>query len=441
MSQQPKARITSVDCASPGAVAGLEPGDILLTLDGQPVRDQIDYRFLSACEHLHLDIARGEQRLSVAIDKEFDEEVGLGFAEATFDGVRRCRNRCLFCFVDRMRPGLRPTLYVKDDDYRYSFLFGNYVTLSNLREEDWRRLETQRLSPLHVSVHATDRQLRRRLLGNPQAPDILEQLRRLAGLHIAVQAQVVLCPGLNDGEQLRHTVFDLAELAESVLSVAVVPVGITRYGPRNDIRSHTPEEMAAVVDQVAAWQRQLRRRLGRSFVHLADEFYLRTGRSLPSRRQYDGFSQYENGVGMARVLLDEWGRTRRHLRSVAASGRQLSLVCGELVAPYLTTIAGELQQATGVQVDLHVIRNHFFGSAITVSGLLTASDVVSSLQGKQLGDLLVLPRAMFDADGRRTLDEAEVSDIEKALGVQVTLAGSTREISRLLARLADTAAG
>ena len=441
MKRKPDGTIAAVAAGSPAAAHSLLPGDRLLAIDGRQVRDVLDYRFLSAAEHLRLDLARGEARISLAVEKDVDEELGLAFAEATFDGVRRCRNRCLFCFVDRMRPGLRGSLYVKDDDYRYSFLFGSYITLTNLSERDWQRLATQRLSPLYVSVHATDRQLRRRLLGNPTAPDVMDQLRRLADLRIDVHAQVVLCPGLNDGAQLERTIFDLATLAQNVRSVAVVPVGVTRFGPDNGIRSLSIAEMAAVVRQIGKWQRAFRSSLGRTFVYLSDEFYLRTGSRLPSGRSYDDYPQYQNGVGMARVLLDEWGQVRRRLRPTNAFGMRLSLVCGELIAPHLARIADELSAATGAAVELHVINNRFFGPAITVSGLLAARDIVAGLRGRRLGDLLVLPRAMFDSEGARTLDGASAPAIAGSLGVPVVPAGSTRELVRLLRSSSALAAG
>ena len=432
MAARGEATIRAVRAGSIAAEAGLRPGDVLASINGEAVRDEIDYRFLAAEEHLALVAARDGRVLSFAVDKLPEEDLGLDFAAATFDGVRRCRNHCLFCFVDRLPRGLRPSLYVKDDDYRYSFLFGNYVTLSNLREEDWERIVRQRLSPLHVSVHATDPALRRRLLGNPTAPDILGQLRRLAEARIAVHAQVVLVPDMNDGEQLDKTIADLAELPECVETMAVVPVGLTRFGPADGPRSFAPAEMAAIVRRVAAWQRHFRRTLGRTFVHLGDEFYLRSGAAVPGARCYDGYPQYENGVGMARVLLGEWSQVRRRLRGVATSVRRISAVCGELIGPYLRPIVAELGQSSGTAVALHVIPNHFFGPGVTVSGLLTAADVVASLKGQPLGDLLVLPRAMFDADGVRTLDDGSRGAIENALGVPVIVTGSISELAGLV---------
>lgn len=438
MSLRPTGTIAAVAPGTPAASLGLRPGDRLLGINGQPLWDQVDYRFLCASERLQLDLVRDGGSFRMSLEKDSDEELGLEFAEATFDGVRRCRNRCLFCFVDRMRPGLRSSLYVKDDDYRYSFLFGSYVTLTNLQEEDWRRLATQRLSPLYVSVHATDLVLRRTLLGNPAAPDLMDQLRRLAELHIDVHAQVVLCPGLNDGPRLERTVFDLATLAKSVRSVAVVPVGVTCFGPSNGIRPLTAAEMGSVVAQVRTWQKAFQRSVGRRFVHLADEFYLRSGSPVPSGRSYDGYPQFENGVGMTRVLLDEWGRVRRRLRLTNASRARLTLVCGELIAPHLVRIVDDLSAATGATMRVHVVTNRFFGSAITVSGLLAATDVVDALRGQPIGDLLVLPRAMFDSAGTRTLDESDVSAIQAELGVQVVTARSSGE---LVHWLSDSATG
>ncbi|MHB1132390.1 MAG: DUF512 domain-containing protein [Chloroflexota bacterium] len=431
--------MSAVAEGSPAAQAGIQAGDELLAVNGEAVCDLIDYRFLTEADEMELEVRRGDRILSRAVSKSSDEELGLEFAAATFDGVRRCQNRCRFCFVDRMRPGLRRSLYLKDDDYRYSFLFGNYVTLTNLREDDWQRLAKQRLSPLHVSVHATDLELRRRLLGNPEAPNILAQLRRLASLRISVHAQIVLCPELNDGAALDQTIGDLAELASAVDSVAIVPVGLTAFGPENEVRRFSETEMRQVITQVSGWQRRMRRGLGRTFVHLADEFYLRAGAGLPSARHYDGFPQYENGIGMARLLLDEWQRARRRLRPSTAPQPSLSLVCGQLIAPLLGRIVDELAQHTGANLSLYAVANNYFGPAVTVSGLLSGTDVLAALRKQSLGDLLVLPRAMFDSDGNRTLDEMDVTAIAGTLGVPTVTAGSVTELIAILNGTASAA--
>lgn len=430
MARGPCASIAGVRPGSIAAALGLKAGDCLLSLNGAPVRDQLDYRFQMADARACLTVRRGDRKMSFEVEKAEGEELGLEFAEATFDGIRRCRNRCLFCFVDRQPPGLRPGLYVKDDDYRYSFLFGSFVTLTNLDGEDWRRISEQRLSPLYVSVHATDLAVRRRLLGNPHAPDILAQIRRLAESRIRVQAQVVLCPGINDGDVLERTLADLSALHECVQSVAVVPVGLTRYKPPDGPRSLTIEEMVATVRQVRRWQRRLRPALGRTFVYLGDEFYLRTGTPIPSARAYDGFPQYENGIGLARVLLDQWARVRHRLQPSSAEA-SLSLVTGELAAPMLRRFATEMADRAGTKVHVVAVRNSFFGPSVNVAGLLTAADVVEALRAAEPLGTVVLPRAMFDAGGERTLDGVSTWDISKALERRVVVARSASDLVRL----------
>ena len=426
------ALVTAVRPDSICAHEGMQPGDRLLSVNGRPLNDQIDYRFYTAEDVVRVDALHGEDRISFTAEKSEGEDLGLDFAEATFDGVRRCRNRCLFCFVDRLPPGLRPSLSVRDDDYRYSFLFGSYVTLTNLSEPDWARIVAQRLSPLYVSIHATDNDVRRRLLGNPKAPDILAQLRRLAHAHISVHAQVVLCPGLNDGQHLERTISDLAAPSDCVESMAIVPVGLTGFGNRQEVHSFTTDEMRSVIDQVKPWQQRFRRTLGRTFVHLADEFYVRTGMPLPSAARYDGYPQYENGVGMARVLLSEWQRARRRLGCAPGARAHFTIACGEAIQALLRPMIDHLRTETVSEIHLYPIKNRFFGGNVTTSGLLTATDVVGQLADKSLGSALVLPRNMFDADGSRTLDGASADVISARLGVPVVVVSSISDLICLI---------
>jgi putative radical SAM enzyme (TIGR03279 family) len=291
---------------APGSLAervGLQAGDELLSINGHALRDAIDVQVHAGEEHLVLKMRRGEESFAVEADRRYGEQLGLGFTTLTFDGIRRCENRCEFCFVTQMPPGLRPTLYVKDDDYRYSFLSGSYVTLTNLDETDWARIAAHRLSPLYVSVHATDLALRRRVLRNPAAPDVMAQLRRLAGLGVEVHTQIVIVPGLNDGPHLDASIGDLANLCPAVRSVSVVPVGLTRFH-RAGCRVHTDAEMRLVFKQVTAWQARLRERLGVGFVYLSDEWYLRLGEAVPESCAYDGLDLTENGVGLVRRFLE-----------------------------------------------------------------------------------------------------------------------------------------
>jgi putative radical SAM enzyme (TIGR03279 family) len=428
--------IASVEPGGLGEAAGLRPGDRLLAINGHILRDVIDVQFYAADEILELLTQRDGEEWLIEIERSYDEELGLEFVNPTFDiDIRRCVNNCDFCFVKQNAPGMRRSLYLKDDDYRYSFLFGNFVTLTNLGTEDWARLKEQRLSPLYVSVHTTDLQLRRRFLGRQNAPDILEQLRRLADLGIDVHTQVVLVPGLNDGEHLARTLSDLAALYQRpVASVDVVPIGLTRYHS-GQCRTYTPDESRAVLDQIARWRGHWKKR-GCTFVYPSDEWYLVAGQEVPPLEMYDDLPQVENGVGMVRQLLDEWQELKEEL---PAKPLAATLACGTLIAPILTRIAHEFQVRTGTNLQVVPVVNHFFGPVTTVSGLLTGQDLIAALRDWPLGDVLLLPRAMFtgrygagSAPPGTTLDNLHIDDIAAQLGVRTEMAGTVTEMMNAL---------
>jgi putative radical SAM enzyme (TIGR03279 family) len=421
-------KVASVRSGSPAEAAGLRSGDTILSINGHALRDVIDYRFYGADEELEILAKRDTgEPLALRIERDYDQDLGVDFTTPTFDGIRRCSNHCDFCFIQQMPPGLRKSLYVKDDDYRHSFLFGNFVTLTNLDEEDWTRIAEQRLSPLYVSVHATEPQLRARILGVPTTVDIVAQIQRLGSLGIEVHTQIVVTPGLNDGESLEQTVHDLAALHATVASIALVPVGITRYHSCG-LRPLTPQEARAIVMHVEPLHRMYRRRWEVGLVYPSDEFYLMAGLRLPSARAYDGFPQLANGVGLTRQLLEDWRQAKRRGWQSQWAYDKVTLVCGTLIAPTMRTLASELEELARATVNVVSIPNHFFGPTVTVSGLLVAEDVVNTLQGKDLGDWVVLPRAMFDAAGEVTLDDYRERDIEEQLGVRVTVADRLSEV-------------
>ncbi|MEA3345825.1 MAG: DUF512 domain-containing protein [Chloroflexota bacterium] len=384
--------------------------------------------------YLELRVRRGDREFSIEAQREYGQELGLDFVQPLFNGIRRCSNACKFCFVNQLPQGMRSSLYIKDDDLRLSFLTGSFVTLTNLTEADWERLAQQHLSPLYVSVHATEPSLRRCIFGRP-VPDILSQIRRLGRLGIHIHSQVVLVPELNDGLHLRRTVFDLAELYPVVESVALVPVGLTKYH-RGGCRPYTMAEARRLLAQVAPWRRDFRRRWGVNFVYPADEWYLLAGEPIPPAEAYDGFPQLENGIGLVRELVDNWEESKGALEAgqpVSFRGSRLTLVCGTLIAPTLEGIAHELSALIGASIDVVPVVNHFFGPTVTVSGLLTGQDVVGALRGRELGDAVILPRTMFDASGERTLDEWTPSQLSERLGAPIWCAGNLGEIvARLL---------
>lgn len=429
-------RITGVE---PGSVAddlGLQPGDELLAINGQAVEDVIDVQFYSAEEELELVIRRDGAIMQLEAERDYDQPFGTEFAHPTFDvDIRRCNNLCEFCFVLQMGPKYRRTLYIKDDDYRYSFLFGHYVTLTNLNEHDWWRIETMRLSPLYVSVHVTDVELRRRFLRNPNAGDILEQLRWLADRHIDVHAQLVIVPGFNDGQWLAQSVRELAGLwpedseRGGVLSVSVVPVGLTKFH-KYGMRPHTVTEAADTLDFVESLQSEYQDLLGIRFIYLTDEWYLVTGRDVPALEAYDGHELHENGLGMVRAFLDDWAAVGLEIAAAQQkpAPNTVTLVTAALFAPTLREKAAEFAALTGCDVAVVAIRNERLGETITVAGLLNGSDVIGQLRESGFGDLIVLPRVMFDHPDVITLDNISPQDIANQFNRPVALADSLGDV-------------
>ncbi len=435
--------VREVAAGSLAARIGLRPGDRLLAVDGHALHDAIDFAFYAAEERFRLTFERDGREHAVEAQRRPGETLGVEFESSIFDRIRTCNNDCFFCFLKGLPAGLRPSLYLKDDDFRLSFANGNFVTLANLTAADWRRLEEQRLSPLNVSVHATDPQLRRRLLGNGRASDIVGQLRRLGELGIRVNTQVVLCPGLNDGEYLARTVRDLGELHPTVQSIGVVPVAASRHAwSRADeatkrwLAPCSPQCARQIIAQAQPWQQEFRRRLGVTLVYLADEFYLAAGARLPAASRYDGYPQYENGIGMTRALVDDWRRLRRQLSGGTiprSTGRKkLTLACGTLVAPVLTQLAGEMTALTGIDASVVAVENAFFGPRVTVSGLLTGGDIIETLRGREPGDLVVLPRHALGHAGARFLDDVTPADVSAALSTPVVFAATLSELLRLV---------
>jgi putative radical SAM enzyme (TIGR03279 family) len=438
--------IDAVRPESLAAEAGLRPGMRVLAADGRALRDVIDYQFYTAEHRVALTVQHEDgTEHRYRFEKHPDEDLGLEFAEATWDGVRICANTCFFCFLKGLPKGLRRTLYIKDDDYRLSFLHGNFVTMTNLTDEDWERLEEQRLSPLNVSVHATEPALRRRMLGYDDAPDIVDQIRRLGSLGIRVHTQVVLCPGVNDGAALERTATDLAALSPTVQTISVVPVGATiqyeermsAVGKTDGMSACSPEYARALIRRARPLQRAFRREHGATLLYLADEYYLIAGTPVPGAATYDGFPQYENGIGMTRTFLDDWRRTRRALRRgmPALPEVRLAVGCGTLSAPVLADAFAGFSELTGIPATVTPVRNEHFGERINVSGLLTGADFAAQLRDVP-GDLIVLPRTALDYFGHRFLDSSTPADVEASLGRPLIFATSISEVVEQLTAIA-----
>jgi len=426
--------IAAVEPGSLAARMGLQCGDELLTVNDHVVEDVIDVQFYAAEDRVQVVYRRGGSLQSATHNRKPGQPLGLEFVHPTFDtDIRRCNNQCAFCFVRQMPPRMRRTLYIKDDDYRYSFLYGHYVTLTNLAPRDYERIERQRLSPLYISVHATELDLRRRLLGNQAAPDILEQLAWLARCSIQVHTQIVVIPGLNDGEHLERSVRDLARFWPHVQSVSIVPVGITRHH-KHGIRPNTLPEMNVMLDNVHRWQKDFRKKFGVRLVYPTDEWYLATGRPIPPRAHYDNLHLEENGLGMVRGFLEDWRKLKRKIPTLKFrdAKHKITLATGELFAPMLRTVADEFTRLCGVQLDVIPIRNERLGETITVAGLLMGEDVIAQLQAHKLGKTIALPRIMFDHPTGAALDDVSPADITDTLGRPIVLADTMHDLLEAL---------
>ena len=419
--------VRAVDPDGIAAEVGIEPGDRLLSINGHPLRDVIDYRFYGADEELTLKVLRDDTVHTIEIERDYDESLGIAFDEPLFDGIRLCTNQCPFCFVAQMPRGMRRSLYVRDDDYRYSFLQAGFVTLTNLSEDDWLRIGEQRLSPLYVSVHATDLAVRRELLGNPDAPDVVEQLMRLADMGIIVHAQAVLVAGLNDGAVLDETIERLLSLWPTVQTLALVPVGLTRFCPR-PLAPLSRADAQAVLALAETWSERIRATTGTTWLYPSDEMYLLAGQTVPPAPFYQDEAQRENGVGLVRELLDDWERARGRAERIAAKGLKLTLAGGALLAPVLAPLVRGAREATGADLTLVPVENRWFGPSVTVSGLLTGADLVAALAGRDLGARVCIPRAMLDEAGVRTLDDLTVAELADRLGAPVHPVASMSDV-------------
>ncbi|HEY7746607.1 MAG TPA: DUF512 domain-containing protein [Desulfuromonadales bacterium] len=408
----------------PGSIADeleLEAGDSILTINGQVISDLLDFQVHASAEELLLEVRKQDGELwDLEVEKDVDADLGLHFEHPE---PTQCGNNCIFCFVHQLPKGMRRTLYVKDEDYRFSYLYGSYVTLTNVTEVDIERIIRQRLSPLYVSVHATDEQLRSRMLGR-QGPPILELLKRLVGAGIEIHTQVVLCPGINDGPELARTIEDLVVLYPWVLSLAVVPVGLTGYRQRlPDLRPPTATEARAILTSIHDYQERFLRNCGSRFVFAADELYLKAGLDFPPLAAYEDLAQVENGVGLipqfraeAAVVLSE------------ASSLQLSAVAtftGESAREELSRFVAELATKTGTMIHLYPVRNDFFGGHVSVTGLLTGRDVLRELKGRDIGQALLVPDVVLREGDEVFLDDVSLADLERELGVKVLKVAST----------------
>ena len=414
----------------PGSIAQeleLEPGDILAAINDTPVEDVFDYRYLMNDEFVTLLIEKADGELwELEVEKEYEEDLGIEFENGLMDEYRSCTNRCIFCFIDQMPPGMRETLYFKDDDSRLSFLQGNYVTLTNMSQKDIDRIIQYRLEPINVSFQTMNPELRCKMLHNRFAGEALLKADQLYEAGITMNGQIVLCKGVNDGKELEFSLEKLSAYAPVLQSVSVVPVGLSKF--RQGLYPLEPfkkEDAVKVLEQIHRWQEKMFREHGIHFVHASDEWYLLAEQELPEEERYDGYLQLENGVGMLRLLLNEFEDAYQMLEG-GSRKEELSIVTGKLAYPYLDRMARRMEEKYP-QLRIHVywIRNDFFGERITVSGLVTGQDIVAQLKGKNLGSRLLIPCSMMKADEDIFLDDYKVKDLSEALQVRVDIVKSS----------------
>ncbi|MEE1256680.1 MAG: DUF512 domain-containing protein [Lachnospiraceae bacterium] len=405
----------------------IEVGDILLEINGNKIEDIFDYQYYTQDEYIEVLIQKpsGEEWI-LEIDKDYDEDLGISFENGLMDDYRSCHNKCIFCFIDQMPKGMRDTLYFKDDDSRLSFLQGNYVTLTNMSDEDVERIIKYNLSPINVSFQTTNPELRCKMLNNRFAGDALKKAWKLAEAGIMMNGQIVLCKGVNDGEELERSIRDLSKYLPNLESVSVVPVGLSKYRDGlYPLEPFTKEDAKEVLRIIHEWQDKLYPEYGLHFIHASDEWYILAEEELPEEESYDGYLQLENGVGMVRLLMNEFEEGMKQItREVKPT--EVSLVTGRLAFPYINKMAEQMMEKySQLKIHVYAIRNDFFGEMITVSGLLTGQDILAQLKDKELGERVLLPQNVLKSGEAVFLDDVTLEEFEKALQVQVDIVKSS----------------
>ena len=416
--------ITDVAPRSRAAKQGIMAGDVLVSINGRAVTDVLDYRFFLTDTEVTLSLLRNGEPYEVVIRKQEYDDIGLDFETPLMDRKHTCENKCIFCFIDQLPKGMRKTLYFKDDDSRLSFLHGNFITMTNLAQRDIDRMIEMHISPINVSVHTTNPELRVKMMHNKRAGEVLDYLPQLAGAGITVCGQLVLCRGINDGKELDRSMRDLYALGEHLESVSIVPAGLTRYRDKLfPLEPYTPEEAAAIIAQVDAFAERCKAECGSRKFFCADELYLKAGLPLPNEEYYEDYAQIENGVGMITSLRTEFDTELDFLDEYLADyrpPRRVSICTGVAAYPTLKAMAARLEaQVEGLEIHVYEIINHFFGETITVAGLLTGKDMSEQLYGKELGDELIFPENTLRAGEDMFLDDMTPAELSEKLGVPV----------------------
>ncbi|WP_432400746.1 DUF512 domain-containing protein [Wukongibacter sp. M2B1] len=416
--------ISKIESDSIAEELGIEIGDILLSINGKEIIDILDYLFLISDDYLEVEIEKEDGEIWVLeIDKEYDEDLGIEFNNPILDKARYCKNKCIFCFIDQLPKKMRKSLYFKDDDSRLSFLQGNFVTLTNLTDEDIDRIIEYNISPINVSIHTTNPSLRTEMLGNKNAGNVLERIKRLTDNRILITGQIVLCPGINDGKELDRTIEDLYGVYPNLHSLAIVPVGITKFRDNlYPMNIFDKKSSAKVIEQVHKWQITLKEKIGTNFVFLSDEFYIMAESSLPEHDEYEGFPQIENGVGLVKKLEYEFNEHLKKIPENVEVNKTVSIITGASAQKVIKGLAGKLvERVSKLKINIFAIVNNFFGETITVSGLITGQDIIEQLRNKELGDKIIIPKSMLKSDEPVFLDDITVKDVEKALQKDVMI--------------------
>jgi putative radical SAM enzyme (TIGR03279 family) len=427
MTMKKKAHIIKeIEAGSIAEELELTPGDELISINGTIIKDVLDYHYLIKDEELTVLVKKPDgEEWELDIEKDYDEDLGITFEEGLMDEYRSCRNKCIFCFIDQMPPGMRETLYFKDDDARLSFLQGNYITLTNMSDEEIDRILFYKLSPINISIHTTNEELRCRMLHNRFAGSSLQKMKRLKDGGIIMNGQIVLCKGWNDGEELEKTIHDLSAYLPELQSVSVVPVGLTKF--RKGLEELTPfskEESLEVLDIIHRWQNIFLTHYQTHFIYASDEWYIKAGLPIPDADSYEGYPQIENGVGLIRSLQDEFDEYYEEL-SGDDRVRNVSIATGVLASPYIGQLCDKLRKKfPRVNVSVHTIINDYFGNDITVAGLITGGDIINQLKGKALGDSLLIPDVMLRNGETVLLDDVTVEGMEKALQTNIRIVQS-----------------
>ena len=413
--------ISYVEPGSPADAAGIKAGDELIKINGEAPLDILEYRYLAAEYEVELEIKKPNGKSEFLIIENDYEDLGLEFEVGLIDEPQHCRNKCIFCFIDQLPKGMRETVYFKDDDARLSFLQGNYVTLTNMSDEDIDRLIRMRVSPINISVHTTNPELRVKMLGNRFAGNILERMKKFADAGLFMNCQIVLCPGFNDGKELDRTIEDLASLLPYTSSLSVVPVGLTRYREGLcQIEPFDKEISLAVVKQVEEHQKRIYKKHGTRFVYLSDEFYLNAELPVPKSDEYEGFPQIENGVGLIASMTEEFDDAITRIPNENFS-RNIAIATGELAAPYITALAERIMaKANGIDIKVFSVKNEFFGGGVSVAGLVTAGDIINTLEDSTDFDELLIADSMLRDGEDIFLDNITLNELEERLSLKVT---------------------